>query len=116
MVSKLTELYSARDNKAGLKLFFDNFIPETGEYALEEEEFERYRNKILTSVFGSTYKNQDFNSFIEKAFKDNLLELNEQLKRLGMEEIQIKEGKISLKEDTEHETSGNKCEANEEKE
>ena len=116
LVSKLTELYSARDNKAGLKLFFDNFIPETGEYALEEEEFERYRNKILTSVFGSTYKNQDFNSFIEKAFKDNLLELNEQLKRLGMEEIQIKEGKISLKEDTEQETSGNKCEANEEKE
>lgn len=91
LVGKLSELYSASDNKAGLKLFFDNFIPETGEYALEEDEFVRYRNKIVTSVFGSTYKHQDFYAFIEKAFKDILPEVNKQLKRLGMEEIEVVE-------------------------
>lgn len=88
LLEKLCEIYSKQDNKTGLKLFFSNIDPRVDEdYVFEEEEYYLYRNKNIASVFGSTYKNESFYSFVKIAFASCLEDVNTQLKKLGMEEI-----------------------------
>ena len=94
LVEKLIDIYSKTDNKAGLKQFFSNLIPNTGDYALEEDDIIYYRNRNIASVFGLTHKNQDFYTFVEKAFKDYLPEINRQLKLLKMDEIKVEKEEI----------------------
>ena len=90
LLDKLVDIYSQQDNKTGLKFFFNNLAPRDDDYLeLEEYEYCHDRNKNIASIFGSTYKNEDFYSFVEKAFAGYIEEVNIQLKNLRMEEISI---------------------------
>lgn len=95
LANKLGEIYSKVDNKLGLKPFFENLIPDTGDYVLDTDEFVHYRNRNIASVFGETSKREGFYAFIEKVFKDSLPEVNKQLKNLEMEEIKLEANAVN---------------------
>lgn len=85
LIDTLMELYGVQDNKAGLKLFFENLNPETDDYVLEGDDFYYALNKNISSVFGHTYKNKAFYDFIKTAFSAYIPDVNVQLKKFNLE-------------------------------
>jgi len=102
LLDKLCDIYSAQDNKSGLKLFFTHLDPRVDDdYPFYEEDYYyRFLDNNISSIFGSTYKNKDFYSFIQKAFEGYLEEVNIQLKNLRLDEIpiEIKESPVETKD------------------
>lgn len=89
LIDKLCELYVVQDNRSGLKQFFENLCPEEDDYRGDEDEYYRYLNGNIATVFGSTHNNQDFYTFIKAAFGGQIDEVNVQLKNLRMKPIEV---------------------------
>ena len=87
LIDALTELYGAQDNKAGLKMFFENLNPETDNYVLEDDDLYLSLNKNISSIFGHTYQDKAFYEFIKKAFSAYIPEVNVQLRKFKLKVI-----------------------------
>lgn len=87
LLDKLGEIYASTNNRAGLKQFFDNLIPDIIEDVLDVDELISRCHKNIELVFGCTYKDKDFYTFLKKAFCGNLLQVNKRLSQMKMEEI-----------------------------
>lgn len=104
LLDKLTEYYSAKDNKAGVDAFFNNLDPRKDEkddyfFSCESEQYYRWVNKNIAEIFGETYKDKDFYQFVKGAFKGHFEKVNKYLKQFGKEEIE-EEQKVEKAEES----------------
>lgn len=91
LLDKLTDIYSKNSHKGEVREFFANLDPRDDywyEHSYDEDEFSYSLHRNIDAVFGSTYQNQDFYKFIKAAFADCLPDVNKELKRLGLNEIE----------------------------
>ena len=95
LIGKLTEIYSGKDNSAGLAAFFNNLDPRTNDivdYNYPEEFFNEEVTTRISDVFGNDWSFRGFKDFIKSAFAGHLNEVNDSLKRLNREPIEETEG------------------------
>lgn len=94
LLETLTKYYSSKDNSKGLTAFFENLDPIKDDqddyfFSSELDEYHNWVNKNIAKVFGSTYNDKDFYTFISAAFKDDLERVNKYLKRFDKTEIEV---------------------------
>lgn len=91
LVGKLKDIYTGKDNSAGLKAFFNNLDPcpkGDEDYDYPEEFFDEDVSNSISCVFGDVYGFRDFKNFIRTAFDGHIDEVNACLRHLNRDIIE----------------------------
>lgn len=92
LIKKLTDLYSGKDNSAGLDAFFNNLDPRHNDadvFDYPEDILDEEVASNITNVFGNDWSFHDFNVFIKTAFSGHIEEVNACLRRLNRNPIEV---------------------------